>query len=316
MEKVLIINIDESAELFKALASDSRIEILKLLKDKMLNVNDIAEQLNIPSSTATVNIQKLEEVGLIATEYQPGNRGSQKLCSRAYNKIIINLNSNNTEEEDNIINVMMPIGNYYDFKVFPTCGLLSDSGIIGLLDDTRSFYEPEHIYAQLIWFRRGYIEYRFPNKVPYGAEIKSLEISAELCSEAPFYNMDWPSDITLWVNDKEIGTWISPGDFGGERGTLTPEWWGINNTQYGSLKVWRVNGNGSYIDGNKVSDILVKDLEINNKDYINVRFGIKDDANNVGGINLFGSKFGNYEQDILMKIEYQYKQSTITPGKN
>ncbi|GHO67889.1 hypothetical protein KSC_067810 [Ktedonobacter sp. SOSP1-52] len=31
-----------------------------------------------------------------------------------------------------------------------------------------------------------------------------------------------------------------------------------------------------------------------NTPYVEVRFGIKPDALNVGGINLFGEKFGNY----------------------
>lgn len=307
MEKCLVININDSIEVIKALANEQRIQILNLLRDKILNVNEIAEALNIPTSTATVNIQKLEEVGLIITEYQPGNRGSQKLCSRAHNKIIINLNSDDIKEKENTINIMMPIGNYSDISAYPTCGILRENGIIGLLDDPKSFYEPEHIYAQLMWFKKGYVEYRFPNKVPLGADIKSIEISAEICSEAPFYNFDWPSDITLWVNDIEVGTWTSPGDFGGERGAQTPEWWDINNTQFGSLKAWRSSNLGSYIDGNRTSDVKISDLNIGSKDYITVKFGVKENANNVGGMNLFGNKFGNYEQDILMRIEYQYR---------
>ena len=42
----------------------------------------------------------------------------------------------------------------------------------------------------------------------------------ELSSEVPGTNANWPSDITLWVNEIEIGTWTSPGDFGDKRGVL------------------------------------------------------------------------------------------------
>jgi len=41
----------------------------------------------------------------------------------------------------------------------------------------------------------------------------------------PGTNADWPSDISLWVNDVKIGTWTSPGDYGDRRGVHTPRWW-------------------------------------------------------------------------------------------
>ena len=44
----------------------------------------------------------------------------------------------------------------------------------------------------------------------------------ELSSEVPGTNLDWPSDITLWVNDIIVGTWTSPGDYGDKRGVYTP----------------------------------------------------------------------------------------------
>jgi predicted transcriptional regulator len=38
---------------------------------------------------------------------------------------------------------------------------------------------------------------------------------------------------------------------------------------------------------------------------IPVRIGIKDGASNVGGINLFGSQFGNYPQDIVLRQRFK-----------
>jgi predicted transcriptional regulator len=40
-------------------------------------------------------------------------------------------------------------------------------------------------------------------------------------------------------------------------------------------------------------------------DPIPVRIGIKEGAANSGGINLFGSKFGNYPQDIVLRQHYR-----------
>lgn len=56
----------------------------------------------------------------------------------------------------------MPVGNYKRISVKPTCGLATDSKCIGMIDDARSFYEPEHVFAQILWFRQGFVEYDFP----------------------------------------------------------------------------------------------------------------------------------------------------------
>jgi predicted transcriptional regulator len=199
----------------------------------------------------------------------------------------------------------MPIGAFTDCQVTPTCGLLSATGIIGLLDDPASFYEPDRRDAQLVWFHQGYIEYRFPNRLPAGAQPDSLRLSMEVCSEAPLFNIDWPSDITVWINGIEIATWTSPGDFGGERGRLTPEWWTPRNTQYGLLKVWHVSEQGTEIDGMLSSGISIRDLRLNDHAFILVRIGIKPDADHLGGLNLFGSRFGNYPQDLILRIGYR-----------
>ena len=72
----------ELCSLGKALSSEVRIEILKLLEQQSLNVNEIAEKLEIPASSAAMNVRVLEEAGLIRTELRPGVRGSMKICSK------------------------------------------------------------------------------------------------------------------------------------------------------------------------------------------------------------------------------------------
>lgn len=199
----------------------------------------------------------------------------------------------------------MPIGAFVDCQVTPTCGLASDTGIIGLFDDPGSFFEPDRLKAQLIWFHHGFVEYRFPNRLPAKAILQSLSLSVEICSEAPLHHADWPSDVTMWVNGIEIGTWTSPADFGGQRGILTPMWWEDWNSQYGLLKVWQVNENGSFVDGKRVSNIVLDDLGIGNSSPIAIRLGVKAEAAHVGGLNLFGSHFGNYPQDIMLRLRYR-----------
>lgn len=297
----------ESTELervLKALDSMNRIRILRFLADRVASVNDIAAALDLPTSTAALHVETLEEAGLIRTELEPASRGLRKICARMYDKIVLDLPISELPREQ-AIELSMPIGAFADCSVTPTCGLLSDTGIIGLLDDPASFYEPDRRDAQLIWFHQGYIEYRFPNRLPAGARAESLRLSMEVCSEAPLYNTDWPSDITVWINGVEIATWTSPADFGGERGRLTPEWWTTRNTQYGLLKVWHVSEHASEVDGMLVSNVTIHDLKLHENPFILVRIGIKPDAEHIGGINLFGSRFGNYPQDLILRIGYK-----------
>ncbi len=295
----------QAKKILKALASEPRIRILELLSDRLCNVSKISDALDIPLSTANRDIGILEEAGLLRSELTPANRGLQKMCQRVYDTIQIELPSPNKLATEKAIETSMPVGAYVDFQVTPTCGLTSETGIIGLFDDPASFYEPDRIQAQLIWFHYGYVEYRFPNRLPRKAVLETLRLSLEVCSEAPMRHEDWPSDITVWINGTEIGSWTSPADFGGKRGLLTPEWWESRNTQYGLLKVWRVNAEGSFVDGVRVSAIRLEELQSTEHDFISVRIGVKADATNVGGINIFGRHFGNYAQDIVLRLDYR-----------
>ena len=288
----------------KALGSDTRLGILRFLSTHTSTVLEIAEALELPPSTATLHINILEKAGLIKTDLRPATRGLQKVCARVFDRIVIQLPSD-YEPEDTTVEVSMPIGAFVNVNVAPTCGLAGELGIIGHLDDPSAFYEPDRIHAQLLWFRRGYVEYRFPDRLPPGAVLDDIEISFEVCSEAPLHHPDWPSDITLWIGNTEIGTWTSPADFGGERGALTPSWWDTQNTQYGLLKVWKITNNGSYVDGVSVSMAKLKDLFLKSGKPIAVRVGIKDDATHVGGVNLFGNKFGNYPQGIVLRQHFK-----------
>lgn len=294
-------------EVFKALGSESRMKIIEVLQNESMNLNQISEFIDMPASSVTVNIKKLEEAGLIETEYKPGNHGSQKICSLTYDKILVNLPGNRELKDKNLIETSMPIGNYKDFEVSPTCGLASEKAIIGEFDTVKSFFNPEHIHAQILWFTKGYVKYVFPNELPTKSKTEKLELSMEICSEAMNYNEIWPSDISVWINGIDIGYWTSPGDFGEKRGVLNPDWWYFGQTQHGLFKIWQVTEEGSFIDGNKISDVTITDLKIEKEDFIGVKIGVKEDAYNLGGLNLFGKKFGNYKQDIMLRYRYKIK---------
>lgn len=299
------LNLDQVKELTaigKALSSETRINILKLLDKEQLNVNEIAERLNIPASSAAMNVRVLEDAALIYTELKPGIRGSMKVCIKQEDSLSISFNYTEVNSETEVIR--MPIGNYVDYQISPTCGMLSDMGPIDDEDTPECFYNPERINAKLIWFGGGFIEYRFPkSRLPY-SNLKSLSLSAELCSETAGFSMDCPSEITLWINGVEAGTWLCPSDFGGRKGRLTPDWWPLTKSQYGQLKTWKITKHGTYLDNEHSMPYTLTDYHLEENPYISVRIGIKDDAIHRGGINIFGESFGDYPQNIVLTLSY------------
>ena len=315
----LILNIDspEAAKVRAALAADQRAKLMNLLAHKAMNVNEIAIALGVTQPTASSHVRVLEGAGLIECEYASGERGSEKRCWARYRRIIFETEQPVPDEQDKIVEVSMPIGLYTDVNAHPVCGLVSKERIIGFMDNIKSFLLPERAQAQLLWFSAGWVEYQFPLDLPPLAEITAIELSAEVCSEAPNYDNEFPSDITVFMNDLEIGTWTCPGDFGGKRGRITPAWWSVSVTQYGMLKTWKVEESGSYVDGKRAGDRTVDDLNLDLSKPLTVRIGVKPDSLHQGGLNLFGKGFGNYPQDLVLRIQYEVraraKTSTAMP---
>jgi predicted transcriptional regulator len=297
----MIIQLPQDFKALKGLASDVRLKILEILRKGDKNVNEITQEMGLPQSTIATNIMFLEDARLIETRSLKAFKGTQKVCTSLYDEFIIEFTE--PKAVNDAIEVQMPIGLFIEYKVSPPCGMCSTEKIIGYLDTPASFLEPERVKAGLLWFEKGYVVYQFPNNALYQEKpVRKLEVTAELSSETPGTNPHWRSDITLWVNGVEIGTWISPGDFGDKRGTYTPEWWKLEGSQYGLNKVWSISDDGSYIDGVQVSQVTVADLKLSEHHSIKVRLGIKEDAQNVGGMNIFGRGFGNYDQDIVLRL--------------
>lgn len=290
----------------KALASKERLEILSLLEDKPLTISEIAKLVNIPKSSVAMHTAILQEAQLIFIDYKPGPKGQIKLCSRLTNKINFSFENTNNVETVNEFSFEMPIGNYFDFKITPPCGLAGIDDAIGNYDEIATFCLPERFQAQLLWFQSGFVSYRFPTLENKEAKYEEISFTLEFCSETVYSRNDWPSDITFWINGKEIATFTSPGDFGGRRGKYTPKYWFINSTQFGLVKTFSVNKNGCYIDNVLTSkEITLADLHLDKNSCITFSVGVKEDAIHKGGINIFGKNFGDFNHDIIMKITYK-----------
>lgn len=298
-------NLDEGLEIFKALGSELRINIIKLLQENHeMNMNELATSLGITNGALTSHIKKLEESGIIQVMTERGSHGNQKVCKVAVDKIVVDVESEENEEYQNIYNTEVKVGHYSDYDVYPTCGLATSQAIVGEVDDPRYFSHPDRINAGILWFTKGYIEYMIPNLLPSATKIDQITVSLEISSEAPGINNDWPSDISILLNDVKIGTWTSPGDYGDVQGIFTPDWWFPNWNQYGLLKMIVINKKGTFVDGLKISNVTINEFNLDYKSTVRFKFEIEEDAKNVGGITIFGSEFGNYNQDIKVRIAY------------
>lgn len=296
-------SLEEGLDIFKALGSEIRIEIMKILWEHSgMNMNELAGKLNITNGALTSHIRKLEDCGLITVSSEPAGHGNQKICSVCLDKILIELCRQ--EEEKKIYQTELKVGHFSDYEVFPTCGLASGTAIIGEVDDTRYFAHPDRYHADILWFTRGYVEYVIPNFIPFGQKIDQLIISMEIGSEAPGVNDVWPSDISFSINNKKVAVWTSPGDFGNVKGIFTPDWWYPDWNQYGLLKTLAINRKGTFIDGLQVSEVCIDEFGLDFRSIIKLRLEVEEGAGHVGGLTIFGKSFGNYNQDISVRMNY------------
>lgn len=302
--KFMVVDPDRDFAILKGLSSKTRLDILKLLRASgPINVNIVAERLNLPQSSVSTNIRVLEEAGLVETEARNARRGTQKICRAIYDELVIVFKDEQVRAADDVIEVSMPLGLYSHCEVTAPCGLCSPERIVGLLDVPSSFLDPDRMKAALLWFTRGFVEYQFPNNANViGSDLDAVEFSMELSSEVPGTNADWPSDISVSINGRSLGLWTSPGDYGDKRGLYTPKWWSLKGSQYGMLKTWAVTRTGTFVDGVRISDVTLDELELTQHRSIRLRIEVKADARHPGGVNIFGRGFGNYDQDILLRL--------------
>lgn len=295
---------ERSSEVMRALASPDRLKIVTLLGAGSMNVQQIAAAASLPLSTAAAHIRLLEDAGIIMSESVPGVRGSMKLCSRRLDDVSIRLVTE-VHSDVSAISLRMPLGGYSRvIDVVPTCGLVTDAAIIGEYDNPSAFYLPDRFDAQLLWFRSGFVEYRFSTLSMKQLNVRYLELSFEACSEAPMYRNPWKSDISIYLNDVLAGVWVSPADLGGRKGLLNPSWWSDVMTQYGYLCTLRMDQNETHINDARVSSVGIADLHMDKHDCLTLRIGVDKQAEHMGGMNLFGERFGDYPQALMLKVAY------------
>jgi predicted transcriptional regulator len=290
----------EFMALYEALASEVRWRIMNLIADNEMNVKEIAAKLELSPSIVTMHIRKLEEAELIGSRRIRKNGGTHKMCFLKHKTVEIELPT--ASRTARIGEQKISVGHYTAFEVHPTCGIGTREKEIGVWDDPRFFLDPERVHASILWFGRGYVEYKTPNYILPDQTADAIEISMEIASEAPGLRDHWLSDIRFTFNGVSLGTWTSPADFGrAARGKYTPEWWHRNVNQYGLLKTIRIDALGTFMDGEWMSDVTVEDIKLTEQ-FWTLRFAVDENSENIGGLTLYGAGFGNHDQDIVIRV--------------
>lgn len=304
-------NISSTAALCRALSSEVRLSILLSLSEKELTYSELAKGLMLSLSSINMHINILKEADLVKVSAIPGTHGIQKLCTLNISSLFFSFTHPFYEEDSHPIRELsesFPISSYSLCEITAPCGLASKYSFIDYTDNPKAFYTTQRNTASLIWFTDGFLEYHMSNHLLTSiAHIPSqIEFSFEICSEAPDYNNNWPSDIAVDINGKTISRFRTAGDYGGRKGKLNPSWWPEKMTQYGDLKKITINKDGCFTNDIYFSDDTIQSLHMQNGNYFTFRLYVDSAAHNcIGGINLLGRDFGDYPQDINIKVTYQ-----------
>lgn len=292
-----------SLPVFEALASKTRLKILRFIGGDKKSISEIAAHLKLSNAITTRHVQQMEDAGILDSERGTGENRNKKLAFLKIDDIHINF-PEKIYHDLKLYTTDLKIGHFTDFLVSPTCGLATVDEVVGRFDEPRYFMDSRRVDAALLWFREGYVEYKIPNYLQKDERPELLEISFELASEFPLSSNVWPSDISIYINEIKVAVYTVPGNFSDIRGRYTPAWWNAHHSQYGQLKHIRVNTLDTGIDGVAYSQIKLSDLNLNDTTFITLRFAVEPDAVNKGGFTLFGEGFGNHDQNILINLYY------------
>ncbi len=301
--KINIENEERLLAIAKALNSPNRLKILTMIASESYNISEISNALNLPMSTARLDLNILKEAGLIEMDTRSTQKGKSVIVYRTTDSLAIDLiRYGDSCMPNKEYNYTLPIGTFSEYEnITAPCGMASADGFLGNNNDEAIFYSTERTKAEIIWFTSGFLEYRI--KLPSLTKpIKEIEITFEACAETPLYNNTYKSDISVLLNNKAIGTWCCPGDFGGLKGQLNPSFWPSNMTQYGVLTHWSINESGTRMNNSFVGYTRISDIDFTKQPYLSIKIGVNKKATHCGGINLFGKKFGNSPTDIIVKI--------------
>ena len=203
------------------------------------------------------------------------------------------------QEHETVVKQSVGVGCYT--SAFPTdyIRIATENRFIVL--EKEDTYNPQRFNAKLLGMGNGKITYTFSNAFAKQNAVKRLEFTMEISSESPYHCNDWKSEIVLSVCNIDLATYLSLGDYGDVRGKLSPDWWNNKYSQYGMLVTLAIDHGGIYLNNECIrTDLTIDDLPLMQSDHITLDIRTDPALRYTGGFNIYGSRFGNHPQDIVM----------------
>ena len=226
---------------------------------------------------------------------------------------MIGVDSNAIVTEERTYTQSLQPGQYSDYSITgPWTGLLREDGTtIGQWDDPSVFQLSQHVEANQLWFASGFMTWDFPINISKSAKIQSISYTAEISSEIGGTNSNWPSNLTISLNDTDIDIWTIPGD-----------------PDYGWLTTWTVDTTGTYFDSKfrtgdlpreKVSEIKIQDLAVVPEEDLHLKLSVPYSSNGMG-LTIYGKGILGFAGDYYYSpgntptIRIHYEDKYFAPG--
>ena len=191
-------SLEELASFAKAIGSELRIQIvLYVTQHPGIGLMELSEHFGVSRAAITQNIKILTAAGLIELGESGEKSSARKGCFVTEDKFLLNFRRQLLTQK--IYATEIPIGQYSDFSITPTCGLATPEELIGKVDDPSFFDDPRRSQAGILWFSTGFVEYRLPNYLQKGQQLSELQLSFEVSSEAPGVAENWPSELRFRI---------------------------------------------------------------------------------------------------------------------
>lgn len=291
-EKVLAIS--------KALSHPVRLQLLKQLLREPCSITELAKLNKLTNSTVIFHLGILEEAGLVVEKVRPNKKGKTLVFYINFSELTFSLKNASSDTRVTVVEQSVGVGNYISASPVKYIRLATDDQFVVL--DKEDAYNPQRFEAKLICMDNGEVTYAFSNAFAKQNTVRRLEFSLELSSESPYYCNDWKSEIVFSVCGIDVAEFLSLGDFGDKRGLLSPAWWDSKYSQYGVLVTVTIDDNGVMLNGERVNHrITLAQLELEHRDKITFSLRTEMNRQYAGGFNIYGRRFGNVEQDIVLR---------------
>lgn len=292
--------------LFKALGSETRIAILELLIEKgPMRMTKIAQELQITGGALTTHVRMLNEAGILLIQTKGGRHGIQKVCSVNNERILIEAPMRTQGQQ--VYEADIDIGQFLDCEASAPCGIATTDRQLRPHGDPSSFSDPERLRAGVLWLSKGFVEYAVPSFVKAGQKLTKLELALEVAAGAPKDTGDETTDLHLMLNERELGTITLKPSRDNMVGKANPAWWSSDYRQRGGTHLVTVDATGTYVDGERLSNTTLDDLDISGKRSMPLRIATVPGK---PGFTLFGRGFGGQAYGIRVRSHYKTNKKT------